>query len=84
MQITANNPALHSWIKVEASSEFPIQNLPFGIFETAQSGKRVGVRIGAHVLDLSLMASFGYFDDLHFAVADFNQDYLNTLMRHES
>jgi fumarylacetoacetase len=82
MQITANNPALRSWINMEASSEFPIQNLPFGIFETAQSGKRVGVRIGEHVLDLSLMASFGYFDDLNFTVSDFNQDYLNPMMRH--
>lgn len=82
MQITANNPALRSWINVEASSEFPIQNLPFGIFETAQSGKRVGVRIGEHVLDLSLMASFGYFDDLNFTVSDFNQDFLNPMMRH--
>lgn len=82
MQITANNPALRSWINVEASSEFPIQNLPFGIFETAQSGKRVGVRIGEHVLDLSLMASFGYFDDLNFTVSDFSQDFLNPMMRH--
>jgi fumarylacetoacetase len=82
MQITANNPALRSWIKVEASSEFPIQNLPFGIFETAHSGKRVGVRIGEHVLDLSMMASFGYFDDLHFTVSDFSQDFLNPMMRH--
>ena len=82
MQITANNPALRSWIKVEAYSEFPIQNLPFGIFETAQSGKRAGVRIGEHVLDLSLMASFGYFDDLNFTVSDFNQDFLNPMMRH--
>jgi fumarylacetoacetase len=82
MQITANNPALRSWIKVEASSEFPIQNLPFGIFETAHSGMRVGVRIGEHVLDLSMMASFGYFDDLHFTVSDFSQDFLNPMMRH--
>ena len=82
MQITANNPALRSWINVEASSEFPIQNLPFGIFETAHSGKRVGVRIGEHVLDLSLMASFGYFDDLNFTVSDFSQDFLNPMMRH--
>lgn len=82
MQITANNPALRSWINVEASSEFPIQNLPFGIFETTLSGKRVGVRIGEHVLDLSLMASFGYFDDLNFTVSDFSQDFLNPMMRH--
>ena len=81
MQITANNPELRSWIEVTASSEFPIQNLPFGIFETASSTKRVGVRIGNHVLDLSLMASFGYFDDLNFTVAEFSQEFLNPMMQ---
>ena len=81
MQITANNPELRSWIQIDASTEFPIQNLPFGIFETPASAKRVGVRIGNYVLDLSLMASFGYFDDLNFTVADFNQEFLNPMMR---
>jgi hypothetical protein len=32
MIIKANNPALTSWIKVESNSDFPIQNLPFGIY----------------------------------------------------
>jgi fumarylacetoacetase len=82
MQITANNPALRSWVAVAADSEFPIQNLPFGIFQTATSPKRVGVRIGDFVLDLSQMAQFGYFADLSFAVTDFNQDFLNPMMRH--
>ena len=82
MQITANNPALRSWVAVAADSEFPIQNLPFGIFQTATTTKRVGVRIGDFVLDLAQMAQFGYFDDLNFAATDFNQDYLNPMMRH--
>lgn len=82
MQITANNPSLRSWVTVAADSEFPIQNLPFGIFQTATTTKRVGVRIGDFVLDLAQMAQFGYFDDLSFALTDFNQDYLNPLMRH--
>ena len=33
MEIPANNPALKSWVDVPAHSDFPIQNLPFGIFE---------------------------------------------------
>ena len=82
MQITANNPALRSWVAVAADSEFPIQNLPFGIFQTATTTKRVGVRIGDFVLDLAQMAQFGYFDDLSFAATDFNQDFLNPMMRH--
>lgn len=82
MQITANNPALRSWVAVATDSEFPIQNLPFGIFQTATTTKRVGVRIGDFVLDLAQMAQFGYFDDLGFAASDFNQDFLNPMMHH--
>ncbi|MEY5001694.1 MAG: fumarylacetoacetase [Bacteroidota bacterium] len=82
MHISANNPALRSWISIDSASEFPIQNLPFGIFETADLGKRAGVRIGDFVLDLSQMAEFGYFNDLGFAVSDFSAAYLNALMRH--
>jgi fumarylacetoacetase len=45
--IAANNPALKSWVEVPENSDFPIQNLPFGIFKTSSSLKpRVGVRIG--------------------------------------
>ena len=81
MQITANNPALRSWVTGADHSEFPIQNLPFGIFQVSDEPKRVGVRIGEHVLDLAIMATYGYFEDLPFAPSDFTQDYLNPLMQ---
>lgn len=81
MQITANNPALRSWVSGADHSEFPIQNLPFGIFQVAEGTKSVGVRIGEQVLDLAQMAAYGYFDDLPFASSDFTQDYLNPLMQ---
>jgi fumarylacetoacetase len=81
MQITANNPALRSWVTGADHSEFPIQNLPFGIFQVAEGTKSVGVRIGEQVLDLAQMAAYGYFDDLPFASSDFSQDYLNPLMQ---
>ena len=81
MQITANNPALRSWVTGADHSEFPIQNLPFGIFQVAEGTKSVGVRIGEQVLDLAQMAAYGYFDDLPFASSDFTQDYLNPLMQ---
>lgn len=82
MQITANNPKLRTWLQIAPSNDFPIQNLPFGIFEAAQNGKRVGVRIGDYILDLALMAQYGYFDDLNLTVADFTHDFLNPLMKH--
>jgi fumarylacetoacetase len=51
-----------SWIASanEASSPFPIQNLPFGIFSTStQLAPRVGVAIGDQVLDLAALADAG-------------------------
>jgi fumarylacetoacetase len=64
MKIAANNPALISWVKIPENSDFPIQNLPFGIFSVAGASARAGVRIGDHVLDLSLLMELGYLDGL--------------------
>src|SRR5213596_863602 len=48
-----NDPKLRSFIPVDATSHFPIQNLPYGVF-SAKDGlaPRVGVAIGDYVLDL--------------------------------
>ncbi|GAA1256822.1 fumarylacetoacetase [Kitasatospora nipponensis] len=46
--------ALQSWVPVPADSDFPVQNLPYGVFTPARAhSPRVGVAIGEHVLDLS-------------------------------
>ena len=84
MQITANQAHLKSWVEVPAHSDFPIQNLPFGVVsESAKPAhKFVAVRIGDHVLNLAALADFGYFDDLSFSKQDFQQDYLNPMMKH--
>jgi len=48
-----NDPALRCFIPVDASSDFPIQNLPYGVFSSKDGlAPRVGVAIGAYVLDL--------------------------------
>src|SRR6476469_4538542 len=53
----ANDPALRSFIDVGPDSHFPIQNWPFGVFRRQpQEPARVGVAIGAFVLDLSALA----------------------------
>jgi fumarylacetoacetase len=48
-----NDPKLRSFIPVDPASDFPIQNLPYGVF-SARDGlaPRVGVAIGDYVLDL--------------------------------
>lgn len=73
----ANSPQLKSWIEVPAHSDFPIQNLPFGIFQTSDRSPRAGVAIGDYVLDLMYVHDHGYLDDLSLPAGIFNQPTLN-------
>src|SRR5256885_10902701 len=63
MMNPTNDPALRSWVAVPADSDFPIQNLPFGVFRRRSGGPaRVGVAVGDSVLDLAVLESRGLFD----------------------
>ena len=42
-----------TWVEIPDGSPFPIDNLPYGIFSTTGHGPRVGVAIGAHILDVA-------------------------------
>jgi len=77
MLIKANDPALKSWITVEKDCDFPIQNLPFGIFKTETLKPRTGVAIGDQVLDLSALSKLGYFNNLEFDTQVFSKPHLN-------
>src|SRR6202048_3231509 len=58
-----NDPALRSFIAVDPTSDFPIQNLPYGVFSSKDGvAPRVGVAIGEYVLDLSVLESEGLID----------------------
>jgi fumarylacetoacetase len=53
-----HDPALRSWIRSDGDTDFPIQNLPFGVFRrqgTAQSF-RGGVAIADQIVDLAAAA----------------------------
>lgn len=63
MTYKANDPSLKSWINVPDVSDFPIQNIPFGII-SYQGNIVPATIIGDTVIDLSVLADFGYFDDL--------------------
>jgi fumarylacetoacetase len=48
-----NDPSLYSFVPVDPTSDFPIQNLPYGVFSSGDGrAPRVGVAIGDFVLDL--------------------------------
>lgn len=75
--IEANDPKLKSWVEVPKGSDFPIQNLPFGIFKTRYLTPVAGVAIGNSILDLVYFHENGYFDGLDLPPGIFNQKYLN-------
>ncbi len=78
--IKANDPKLKSWVEVPKDSDFPIQNLPFGIFKTRYLTAVAGVAIGNHVLDLVYLHENGFLDGLGLPQGIFNQRYLNDFM----
>ncbi|MFA5574143.1 MAG: fumarylacetoacetase [Brumimicrobium sp.] len=79
--INANDPTLKSWIEVDKYSDFPIQNLPFGVFQVGNDYPRVASRIGEKVIDLHALFVLGYFTNLPFTEDDFKTDALNPLMK---
>ena len=80
--IKANDSSLKSWLEISRESDFPIQNLPFGIYSTKNKTKRVGVAIGNQILDLSQLLKLGYLDSLSFCEHCFSNEYLNRMMGH--
>jgi fumarylacetoacetase len=79
--IKANDPTLQSWLEVPKNSDFPIQNIPFGVFKSENVSARVGTRIGDNIIDLNTLFILGYLDNLPFTNSDFNTDSLNNLMK---
>ena len=51
--------ATSSWVPVPEGSDFPVLNLPYGVFSRAGEPARVGVAIGEHVLDLAGLTALG-------------------------
>jgi fumarylacetoacetase len=69
----ANDPARTSWVASAQGSDFPIQNLPLGIFSDGGGRRRPGAAIGDFVLDLSAVGDL--LDDDW--TADLSQPVLN-------
>ncbi|HEX7071486.1 MAG TPA: fumarylacetoacetase, partial [Rhodothermales bacterium] len=58
------DPALRSFVDAAPDSDFPIQNLPLGVFRRAPTDPpHIGVAIGDHVLDLTLLEVRDFFTD---------------------
>lgn len=77
MIITANNPDRKSWLQVPENSDFPIQNIPFGVFITRDDIITIGSRIGDFAIDLGAFHQLGYFEGIPLTEDLFLQDNLN-------
>jgi fumarylacetoacetase len=75
-----NDPKLKSWAAVPAGSDFPIQNLPFGIFQGHDGIPRAGVAIGNGVIDLAVLQENGYLHERGLPTGIFRQPYLNDFL----
>ena len=77
MPITANNPNRKSWLDVPQDSDFPIQNIPFGVFITKDDVVTIGTRIGDYAIDLGALQQLNYFNGIELTDDMFMQDTLN-------
>ncbi len=77
MPLTANDPSRSTWLEVPANSDFPIQNIPFGVFLTRDDIITIGTRIGNTAIDLGALHQLGYFDGIELTDDIFLQDSLN-------
>ncbi len=59
-----NDPKLRSWIEVSPDSDFPMQNLPYGVFRRPGGLPAVGVAVGDWVVDLARLHEARIFADL--------------------
>lgn len=77
MTIKANNPQLKSWIATTSDSDFPIQNLPFGIYTDKSVRHHACSAIGDYIIDLYELANQGYLSGLDIPKEIFDSAHLN-------
>jgi fumarylacetoacetase len=72
---------LESFIEVPPDSHFPLENLPFGVFQPRDDKPRVGVAIGDLIIDLSVLQELGHFRSAEFQDRNvFSEDSLNSFL----
>ena len=78
---TMTDANLTSWIEVPEGHDFPLANLPFGIFSTPDRSARPGMRLGDRVLDLSVLHALGFLNDIGLSAEVLAAPVLNPLMK---
>lgn len=71
---------MNSWVTIDSTSGFTLQNFPFGTFKTSDRSPRVASAIGNFAIDLQELATRGYFNDLNLDITVFSQATLNAFI----
>ena len=61
---SANNLKRKSWIKYDKNCDFPIQNIPFGVFKTKNNEFHAGSIIGETLISLKNLEKHDYFNNV--------------------
>ena len=51
----ANDPSRKTWLPTPNKTDFPIQNIPFGVFLTKDDVVTIGTRIGDFAIDMGAL-----------------------------
>ena len=79
--IKANDITRKSWIKYDENSDFPIQNIPFGVFKTKDNAIHIGSIIGETAISLSVLEKLGYFKNTLLQPNSFQSNTLNIFLQ---
>lgn len=81
MNLNPNDPSLRSWAPVPTNTDFPIQNLPFGLCcRVTDESPFAASRIGDKVINLASLHASGVFADIDLPADIFSQKDINGLI----
>ena len=81
--LSANNTERKSWINYENNCDFPIQNIPFGVFKTNQNDYHIATIIGETVISIKNLEKEGYFNKINLLKDTFQEPNLNKFLEHD-
>lgn len=80
MSSRVNNPFIKSWITYSPDTDFPIQNIPFGIVKSKDGSHHAASIIGDQVIDIAALHELGFLDHIRLPGEVLRKPHLNDLI----
>ena len=81
--LSANNTERKSWINYDNNCDFPIQNIPFGVFKINQEDYHIATIIGETIISIKNLEKEGYFNEINLLKHTFQEPNLNKFLEHD-